>query len=202
MTSADYSNLLNQFESWVEHIFQSASIQGTFLIIAIIASILLVISLLLDGIFDFLNFGDGPLSLTTIGAFGALFGWVGYAAYGFGVPVSISALLGALVGAAGGVGAYFLSKLLQNSTSSASFGESALVGATAAVTLPIPANGSYGEVALVINGQRNTFAALANEPIKRGAQVRITSNLTSSSVLVEPVAPATPPAVSPSEPQA
>ena len=186
-----FDGLLGQFEHWFQNLFQNASAQGTFLIIAVAASILLVISLLLDGIFDFLNFGDGPLSLTTIGAFGALFGWVGYAAYGFGVPIGIAALLGALVGIGGAVGAFFFSRFLQNSTSSASFGDADILNSEAIVVLPVTGDGTYGEVALVRNGQRITFAALGEEgvPIPRGAKVRIMASLSSSAVLVERVQP-------------
>jgi hypothetical protein len=179
-------------QQWFDELFTSATTQTTFIVIGIVASILLVISLILDGIFDWLNFGDGPLSLTTIGAFGALFGWVGYAAYGFGAPAQVAALIGAGVGLAGGIGAFFLSKFFQNSTSSATFAATELVSETAVVIRSIPDGDSSGEVALTRNGQRVTMRAKAAGAIPVGRKVQIIESLSPTSVLVEDIpAPST-----------
>ena len=174
---------------WFESLFDGSLISGgVFLIIGIIGAVLLLISVLLDGIFDFFDFGDGPLSLTTIAAFTAIFGFAAFAAVGAGASTSIAALVGAIAGIAGAAIAWWLSRLIRSAESNTSVTSGELMGAEASVVLAIPAGG-LGEVALVRHGERVSLAATADTAFARGARVRIAQTLTATSVRVEPLDP-------------
>jgi len=171
--------------SWIERFLDGSLVEGTvFLIIGIVGAILLLISILLDGIFDFFDFGDGPLSLTTIAAFTALFGFTAFAAVGGGLSTSLASVIGAAAGVLGGALAWWLSRLIRSAESSTTVSSDQLVGNEASVVLGIPAGG-LGEIALVRNGERVSLAASADEAIARGARVRIVQTLTATSVRVE-----------------
>jgi len=167
--------------------FDTATTGGTFLIIGIIAVVLLVLSFALEGIFEAFDFGDGPLSLTTISAFGAVFGFVGYASVGAGASPALATLAGALTGVLGGFGAWRFAKFFENSSSSASIRSDSLTGEFAMVILRINGGDSLGEVALMQNGIRHTFAAMSAEPIAVGTKVVIIATISDSSVMVETI---------------
>lgn len=165
--------------------FNTVTSGGTFLVIGIIGVTFLLLSFVLEGIFDVFNFGDGPLSLTTISAFGSVFGFVGYASIGAGADAPLASLFGALTGALGGIGAWWLARFFTNSSSTASISSDTLTGQNAMVILRISGGDSLGEIALVSNGLRHTFAAMAKEPIAAGTRVLITATISDSSVMVE-----------------
>ncbi|MFA5607771.1 MAG: hypothetical protein WDA07_11350 [Leucobacter sp.] len=173
--------------NWIERLLDGSLITGgIFLVIGIIGVVLLLISLVLDGIFDAFDFGDGPLSLTTISAFTAIFGFTAFASVGAGTSTATAGVLGALAGLVGGAAAWWLTRLIRGAESSTAVRGDDLVGATGSVVLAIPATG-LGEVAVVRHGERISLAAVADEPIPRGAAIRIVQTLTSTSVRVEPV---------------
>lgn len=173
--------------NWFERLFDGSLIAGgVFLIIGIVGAVLLLISLVLDGIFDALDFGDGPLSLTTISAFTAIFGFTAFACVGAGMSSPVAGALGALAGVLGGAAAWWLSRLIRSAESSTAVSGDELVGAQASVVLAIPAGG-LGEVALVRHGERVSLAASSDVAIPRGSLVRITQSITATSVRVEPV---------------
>lgn len=175
---------------WFERLFDGSLISGgVFLIIGIIGAILLVLSVILDGIFDIFDFGDGPLSLTTIAAFTSIFGFAAFATVGAGASTSVAAMVGAVSGVAGGAAAWWLSRLIRSAESNTAVSSSELVGTEASVVLAIPAGG-LGEVALIRHGERVSLSATAESAIRRGARVRIVQTLTATSVLVEEVAAA------------
>lgn len=161
---------------------------GIFLLIGILGAILLVISLVLDGIFDAFDFGDGPLSLTTIAAFTSIFGFASFACVGAGLSTPMAAVIGALAGLLGGALAWWLTRLIRGAESSTAVSGEELVGSEAGVVLQIPVGG-LGEVALVRHGERVSLAATADasEPLPRGTRVRIVQTLTATSVRVEPI---------------
>ncbi len=171
--------------SWIERLFDGSLVEGTaFLIIGIAGAILLLISVLLDGIFEVFDFGDGPLSLTTIAAFTAIFGFSAFAAVGAGVPGSVASIIGAVAGLVGGALAWWLSRLIRSAESSTTVSSGELVGSEASVVLGIPIGG-LGEVALVRHGERVSLSASAATAIPHGARVRIVQTLTANSVRVE-----------------
>lgn len=179
--------------NWIERLLDGSLVTGgIFLIIGIVGGVLLLVSLLLDGIFDAFDFGDGPLSLTTIAAFTAIFGFTAFASVGAGIPTPISAVLGGLAGVVGGAAAWWLSRFIRNAESTTAVSGDDLVGSLGSVVLAIPQNG-LGEVALTRHGERISLSASAAAPIPRGSAVRVVQVVTSTSVRVEPVEPAVAP---------
>lgn len=175
--------------NWLDRLLDGSLLAGgIFLIIGIVGGLLLLISLVLDGIFDAFDFGDGPLSLTTIAAFTAIFGFTAFALVGAGLPTPLAGTLGALAGVLGGAAAWWLSRVIRSAESTTSVSSNELVGSTAGVVLAIPAGG-LGEVALVRHGERVSLSATSDVAIPRGAEVRIAQTLTATSVRVE-LAPA------------
>lgn len=178
--------------NWFERVLDGSLFSGSvFLVIGIVGAVLLLLSVVLDGVFDFFEFGDGPLSLTTIAAFTAIFGFSAFAAVGAGVSTGAAAGIGAACGLVGGAAAWWLSKLVRGAESNMAVREEDLVGSEASVVLAIPANG-LGEVALVRHGERVSLSASSETAVARGSRVRITATLTSTLVRVEPVLSPTP----------
>lgn len=175
--------------SWFERLLDGSLFAGgIFLVIGIVGAVLLIVSVLLDGIFDLFDFGDGPLSLTTIAAFTAIFGFAAFGTVGAGASTGVAAVVGAVAGVVGGAAAWWLSRLIRSAESTTTVSSDELVGSEASVVLGIPVGG-LGEVALVRHGERISLAASgpAETAIPRGSRVRIVQTLTSTSVLVEPV---------------
>ena len=168
----------------------SLIVGGIFLLIGIIGAVLLLISLLLDGVFDFFDFGDGPLSLTTIAAFATIFGFASFGFVGAGLSTQMAALFGAGAGVIGGAVSWWLARTLRDDTSNTAVSTSTLVGAIAHVILAIPGGSRVGEISLSRHGERLSLTATATEAIARGEQVRIIATLTPTSVVVERHQPA------------
>ncbi|MFD5601115.1 hypothetical protein ACFWHR_13795 [Leucobacter sp. NPDC058333] len=175
--------------NWFERVLDGSLFDGgIFLIIGIAGGVLLLISLLLDGIFDAFDFGDGPLSLTTIAAFMAIFGFASFASVGAGMSTPVATVVGALSGLLGAAAAWWLSRAIRGAESNTAVSGTDLFGLTGSVVLAVPANG-LGEVAVIRHGERISLSASAEAPIPRGTQVRIVQIVTSTSVRVEPVLP-------------
>ncbi|WP_042544941.1 hypothetical protein [Leucobacter komagatae] len=171
--------------NWLDRLLDGSLLAGgIFLVIGVVGGVLLLLSLVLDGIFDAFDFGDGPLSLTTIAAFTAIFGFTAFGLVGVGVATPIAGLLGAAAGVLGGAAAWWLSKVIRSAESSTAVTGDELVGSEAGVVLAIPAGG-LGEVALVRHGERVSLAATADAAIARGTTVRIVQTITATSVRVE-----------------
>lgn len=172
---------------WLSRLLDGSLLAGgIFLIIGIVGAVLLLISVLLDGIFEAFDFGDGPLSLTTIAAFTAIFGFSSFALVGAGLSTPVAGGLGAVAGVLGGVAAWWLSRAIRGAESSTAVSGEELVGSQASVVLAIPAGG-LGEVALVRHGERVSLSATADTAIPRGSLVRIVNTITATSVRVEPL---------------
>lgn len=154
-----------------------------FLCLGVIGAVLLIISFILDGIFDAFDFGgDGPLSLTTIAAFVSIFGFSALAASSSGLNSNWASLVGAAVGVAGSAGAFVLTRSMKN-IEAPSREESSLAGLYGIVTTPIP-SGGLGEVAIMQSGDRIHMSARAEGPVPTGKKVLIESVISSGSVFV------------------
>lgn len=170
---------------WITSIFDGSAIAGgVFLIIGIAGALLLLLSLILDGIFDAFDFGDGPLSLTTIAAFTTIFGFTSFACVGSGVPTTIAGLLGAVAGVIGGAIAWWLTRVIRSAESTTAVSSQELTGGEAVVVLGIPAGAGLGEVSLVRNGERISLSASSDEELPTGRRVRILDTLSPTSVRV------------------
>lgn len=173
--------------SWLERLIDGSLLTGgVFLLIGIIGGVLLLISLVLDGVFDAFDFGDGPLSLTTIAAFTSIFGFTAFATVGAGLSPGLGSLFGALAGFIGGALAWWLSRLIRSAESTTALRGDELVGSEASVVLAIPAGG-LGEVALSRHGERVSLAATSDTQIARGSRVVIDQTITATSVRVSPI---------------
>lgn len=177
--------------NWIERLFDGSLFDGgIFLVIGIVGGVLLLISLLLDGIFDAFDFGDGPLSLTTIAAFTSIFGFTAFAGVGAGMDTPVAAVMGAAAGLLGGAAAWWLTRLIRGAESTTALSGEDLIGSEGSVVLAIPAGG-LGEVAITRHGERVSLSATAATPLDRGTAIRIVQTMTSTSVRVEPVLPTT-----------
>lgn len=172
---------------WFSGLLDTAFAGSTFLIVGVLGAVLLLISLLLDGIFDFFDFGDGPLSLTTIAAFTTLFGFTAFGLVSAGVATPWAAFWGAGAGLGGGVLAWWVARFMRKSESSTAVSGSDLIGKEAMVVLAIPANNGFGEIALTMHGERVSMTASAGQAVARGEKVVIVENLSATAVLVQKV---------------
>jgi membrane protein implicated in regulation of membrane protease activity len=165
---------------------------GWFLGLGIAGLVLLMLSLvfdgLLEGVFDGLSGGlDGFLSLPVIAGFMSMLGFAGAITLG---TTGLGAGAATGVGTVAGVGAGWLTwklsrALMRDGASVAPRGED-LVGSSGSVVTRIPADG-YGEVLLYLGGQPLKFAAKSSTPVARGSEVWVESVLTATSVAVRPV---------------
>lgn len=175
--------------SWIDSLLDGSLFSGSiFLVIGIAGGVLLLLSLVLDGIFEAFDFGDGPLSLTSIAAFISIFGFAAFAGVGAGLDSPPAAAVGAGAGLVGGAAAWWLSRLVRRAETNTAVESKELIGVEGAVVLAIPADG-LGEIAVTMHGERVSLSATADAPVSHGTRVRVVQTLTSTSVHVEPVLP-------------
>ncbi|MFC4222693.1 NfeD family protein [Lysinibacter cavernae] len=172
---------------WITSIFDGTLVAGgVFLIIGCVGALLLVISLLLGGIFDAFEIGDGPLSLTTLSAFAAIFGFASFAAIGAGTSPVVGAVIGLASGCVGGGLAWWMTRVFRTAESNSSTSTATIIGQQAFVILPLPGEGGMGEISFMRHGERVTMAARSAQPVLAGAEVRIVAVISDTSVMVEP----------------
>lgn len=135
----------------------------------------------LDGLFD------GWLSLPVIAGFVSMLGFTGAIVLGTtGLGPGAAATAGAAAGAGAGWLTYRLSRTLARDTSGTAPRPGELLGSAGTVVTAIPAGG-YGEVLLRLGGQPVKYAAAADGPVARGAEVWVTATPSSTSVSVRAV---------------
>ncbi|WP_137992588.1 hypothetical protein [Streptomyces vilmorinianum] len=163
-----------------------------FLGLGIAGLVLLLLSLVFDGIlegvFDGVGGGlDGFLSLPVIAGFVSALGFTGAITLGVsGAGAGIAAGAGVAAGlVAGWLTWRFSRALMRDGDAPAPRGED-LTGSSGSVVTAIPADG-YGEVLLYLAGQPVKYAARSASPVARGAEVWVESVLSPTSVAVRPV---------------
>ncbi|MCM2577803.1 hypothetical protein [Streptomyces meridianus] len=166
---------------------------GWFLGLGAAGLLLLVLSLVFDGvlegIFDGLGAGpDGLLSLPVIAGFMSMLGFAGAITLGTtGLGAVAAAATGVLAGTGAGWLTWRLSRaLMRDDDASAAPRRDDLLGTSGPVVTGIPADG-YGEVLLYPGGQPRKFAAKSSSPVTRGTEVWVESVLSATSVTVRPV---------------
>ncbi|MFD4376029.1 hypothetical protein [Streptomyces sp. NPDC058486] len=153
--------------------------------------LLLVLSLVFDGVleglFDGLGGLDGLLSLPVVAGFLSALGFTGALVLGTtGAGAGVATGAGAVAGLGVGWLTWKFSRaLLRDTTAAAPRGED-LTGSSGSVVTAVPADG-YGEVLLYLNGQPVKYAARASRAVPRGAEVWVESVLSATSVHVRPV---------------
>ncbi|MGW3985544.1 hypothetical protein [Streptomyces sp. NPDC004830] len=165
-----------------------------FLGLGITGVVLLVLSLVLDGVLegflsavDAVDALDGLLSLPVVAAFVSMLGFSGAIALettGWGVAGAVG--VGVPAGAVTGWLAYRLGRVLMDDRSGAAPRDDDLVGVCGSVVTAIPAAG-YGEVLVRLSGQPVKLAARSAVPIARGAEVWVEQALSSTAVTVRAV---------------
>ncbi|MCC3775742.1 hypothetical protein [Streptomyces sp. UNOB3_S3] len=166
---------------------------GLFLGLGIGGIALLVLSLVFDGVLESAFDGalgglfDGWLSLPVIAGFVSMLGFTGAVVLGStGLGAGAAAAAGSVAGVGTGWLTYRCSRALLRGGGPAAPTMDDLVGAAGTVVTAIPADG-YGEVLLRLAGQPVKYAATAEAPLARGAEVWVTAAPSSTSVSVRAV---------------
>ncbi|MEN8706612.1 MAG: NfeD family protein [Nocardioides marinisabuli] len=163
----------------------------TYLLIAGLGLVLLLVSLvlgdLLDGALDALA-GDA-FSSAVIGAFVSALGFGGALAQGLGAPLAVSLPAGVVAGVGFGWFAAWLTRLLRTDSSGASPRTDDTVGREAVVVTAIPADG-YGTVKVLIGGHEMRLNARLDTdhplPVEPGTRVHVTGSVSPTAVTVAP----------------
>ncbi|MGA5008623.1 hypothetical protein [Streptomyces koyangensis] len=160
-----------------------------FLGLGIAGIVLLVLSLIFDGVLEglFGDFLDGLLSLPAIAGFVSMLGFGGAIVLGTtGLGVAGATVVGVLAGLATGWVVLKLSKALMRDQTDATPRSADLVGTAGSVVTAIPASG-YGEVLVYLGGQPLKLSAKSTAPLARGTEIWVEASLSSTSVSVRPV---------------
>ena len=166
-----------------------------FLGLGIVGVVLLLLSLVFDGVLEGLFGGvdvldglfEGWLSLPVIAGFVSMLGFSGVIVMGTtGFGAAGATAIGVPAGAATGWLAYRLSRALLNDRTGAAPRDDDLIGASGSVVTAIPADG-YGEVLVHRAGQPVKLAAKSPVPVARGAEIWVEEALSQTAVSVRPV---------------
>ncbi|MGC4153842.1 MAG: NfeD family protein [Propionicimonas sp.] len=145
---------------------------STLFLIGIVAVVVGAVALVADGALDFIPDTDW-FSLTGIAAGVAMFGFTAGILEGIGLPLPIALVVGGAAGLGVLVGVTWLIFRLRNvSSGGVDSSINSLVGSTATVLTPIPADG-IGEVDVRFGGERHRFNAVSDDEIPATAQVSI-----------------------------
>ncbi|MGW1194741.1 hypothetical protein ACWD4B_02605 [Streptomyces sp. NPDC002536] len=166
---------------------------GWFLGLGIGGIALLVLSLVFDGVLESVFDGalgglfDGWLSLPVVAGFVSMLGFTGAIVLGStGLGAGAAAAAGSVAGSGAGWLTYRFSRALLRDSGPAALTRDDLIGTAGTVVTAIPADG-YGEVLLRLAGQPAKYAATADGPVGRGAEVWVAAAPSSTSVSVRTV---------------
>jgi hypothetical protein len=157
-----------------------------FVAVGVVGAVILVVSLILDDVFDAIIPDVGWISGPIIGAFAAAFGLVGWVAQEtFDAPTGIAAMAGIAGGVCLGFFTARVAKALMRSPTDATPTTAALVGREGRVVTPVRAGG-VGEVMTNLAGQPVKLSATAGVDLAVGAKVTVVSVQSATRVVVEP----------------
>ena len=164
-----------------------------FLGIGIAGVVLLVLSLVFDGVLEGAFGGaldgvfEGWLSLPVVAGFAAMTGFGGAIVLGATeAPPAVATGAGALAGLGTAWLTYRLTRALMRDQTAVTPRQSDLVGTAGKVVTAIPAEG-FGEVLLYLAGQPLKLAARSVSPVPHGTEVWVEAAPTATSVVVRPV---------------
>lgn len=162
-----------------------------FLIIGAVGALFLVISVLLDGLFDSffegIEFGDGYLSGPALFGFLTALGFGGALAMSAGLSTGGATVAGIAAGGAMGALAGFVTRSAMNMRTDATPTTGALEGLEGVVITAIPVDGS-GEITVRMGGQPVKLAARCPQaPVASGTAVVVDRALSPTLVVVEVV---------------
>lgn len=160
-----------------------------FLVVGVLGGILLLITVLLDdlfdGLFESVDFADGFLSGPAIAGFLTAFGFAGALASSAGLATVPSAGIGTLAGAAIGGIAGYLTRSIMRMPTDATPTTADLKGLDGVVVTAIPEN-SMGEIMVTVGGQPVKLTARSATPLTAGVPIVVVQTLSPTSVIVEP----------------
>lgn len=162
-----------------------------FLVLGGLGVLLLMATLLLDdhidGLTDALGGGDWFTGMAVAGFLGAL-GFVGALVLSLTQSDVLGWVCGIVAGVALGVVVGWVTARLRGSGAGSVPSADQLVGITAVVATPIPADG-FGSVRLRHGGHLTTMNARCDVPIATGETVWVVESISPSAVLVRPTHP-------------
>jgi len=160
----------------------------TFLVIGIVGLVLVGISLVLGDVFDsvFDALAGDVFSSAVLGGFVSAFGFGAALMQGIGAPTVVSVPVGVAAGVVVGWLAWWLTKLVKDSSSDGTLSTDDALGRAGRVITAIPADG-FGAVRLMIGGHSVQLNAKAEAPVEAGTEVHVTQILSPTAVLVAPV---------------
>lgn len=154
--------------------------------VGLVGAVVLVVSLVLDDVFDAIIPDVGWISGPIIGAFAAAFGLFGWVAQrGFDAPLIVAVAAGIGGGIGLGVLTARVAKALMHSPTDATPTTDALVGREGRVITPVRADG-IGEVMMALGGQPMKLSATAGIDLPVGTRVTVVSVESDTRVVVEP----------------
>ncbi|KAA1372982.1 hypothetical protein [Aeromicrobium fastidiosum] len=156
-----------------------------FLVLAAIGLVMLLVSVVFDGLLDVFDLDTPFLSGTAVAAFLSAFGLTGLLLPDeWGTPgvLAAAAVAGLVVGGGAGLGM----RAMQNTQTDANVTAWNVVGTTGTVVSPIRV-GAYGEVAVTVAGHRMKYNALADTDLPLGSSVAVVQSLSPSAVKVAPL---------------
>jgi hypothetical protein len=173
-------------------------LQQVFFGIALVASVVLVLQLIMGSVGGDHGLGDldagghgsglGLLSVQTVSVFLAGFGWVSGVMLKYGFSGFVSTAAGAAFGAAGVAVTIAMMRALMNMQASGTLDYNNAIGIVGTVYCIIPPRRAPGgQVEVVIQG-RTVFADAmtdSDQPLPSGSKVRVTSIVARSTLIVE-----------------
>lgn len=139
------------------------------------------------------NDGSGlhVLSVRSVTAFFAGFGWTGVIATGQGLPIAWALLISVAVGAVFMMLVYYLMKMLYSLRDSGTLDYRSTLGKVGTVYVPIPpAQSAPGQIQILLQGSLRTIAAYTRgtQRIASQTRVKVVEVADAQTLLVEPVA--------------
>ena len=163
-----------------------------FLVIGFVGLLLLVLSYVLEGLFEAADgtgaeLLGGALSVPVLAAFVSMLGFAG-AIVTAATPLGTgpATLVGAVAGLGAGWLAWRLNRALSQGQTSAAPSDVELVGSAGTMVTPVTTAGGYGEVLVRVAGQRIKYTARSSQPVQLGARVEVAAVLSATAVEVHP----------------
>lgn len=160
----------------------------TFLIIGLAGLVLLAVSVVLGDLFGgaLEALAGDVFSSAVIGGFVAAFGFGAALMSDLDAPTPLVLGVGVLAGAAFGSFAWWLTRLVRDSTSDATLTTDDTIGRDGRVLSEIPVDG-YGTVRILVGGHTVQLNARSPLPLPVGTAVHVTEVLSPSAVTVAPI---------------
>lgn len=161
-----------------------------FIIVGIIGAIFLAITVLFDGILDFMHlnfFDNGMFNMTGVAASVSFFGLIGYFVNYYQHNTIVAILSATVVGIIAGLVVGVLTNyLIKSSQDDGYYSEDKMIGSTAKVINGAP-TGKYATVPLMMNGVQLYLSAICDEDLQKDDKIRVIKTISPTLVEVEKI---------------